>query len=132
SLPEHATVLATGQACPVQMFRVGTRQYSTQFHPELDVPAIIERARAYRDHGYFSPDQMEEVFEALAAVTADQPPTLLRAYSPLLSRRSGQQRHCVPPSVPFTCTVIMCPDSLACRFAGVNASPWRPARSCCC
>ncbi|HJB10324.1 MAG TPA: glutamine amidotransferase [Candidatus Brachybacterium merdavium] len=86
SLPEHATVLATGQACPVQMFRVGTRQYSTQFHPELDVPAIIERARAYRDHGYFSPDQMEEVFEALAAVTADQPPKLLRAFATLFAR----------------------------------------------
>lgn len=85
-LPEHATVLVTGQACPVQMFRVGTRQYSTQFHPELDVPAIIERARAYRDHGYFSPDQMEQVFDALAEVTADQPPKLLRAFASLFAR----------------------------------------------
>lgn len=85
-LPEHATVLVTGQACPVQMFRVGTRQYATQFHPELDVPAIIERARAYRDHGYFSPDQMEQVFETLAEVTADQPPKLLRAFATLFAR----------------------------------------------
>lgn len=85
-LPEQATVLATGQACPVQMFRVGARQYATQFHPELDVPAIIERARAYRSHGYFSPDQMEQVFDALAEVDADQPPKLLRAFATLFAR----------------------------------------------
>ena len=68
------------------MFRVGARQYATQFHPELDVPSIIERARAYRDHGYFSPDQMEDVFAALEHEVADQPPRLLRAFATLFAR----------------------------------------------
>ena len=86
TLPEHATVLASGKTSPVQMFRVGTRQYATQFHPELDVPSIIERARAYRDHGYFSPDEMEDVFDALRHENADEPPKLLRAFATLFAR----------------------------------------------
>ncbi|MGO1225390.1 MAG: glutamine amidotransferase [Brachybacterium sp.] len=86
TLPDHATVLATGRTSPVQMFRVGTRQYATQFHPELDIPSIIERARAYREHGYFSPDEMEDVFDALRNEVADQPPRLLRAFATLFAR----------------------------------------------
>ena len=86
TLPPHATALASGRTAPVQMFRVGTRQYATQFHPELDVPSIIERARAYRDHGYFSPDGMEDIFTQLRHVEADQPPRLLRAFAGLFAR----------------------------------------------
>lgn len=86
TLPSHATALATGATSPVQMFRVGTRQYATQFHPELDIPSIIERARAYRDHGYFSPDEMEDVFAALRGQDADHPPRLLRAFATLFAR----------------------------------------------
>lgn len=86
TLPEHATVLATGLDCPVQMFRIGTRQYATQFHPELDVPRIIERARVYQHHGYFDPEQMEEIFAALSRKSADDPPRLLRAFATLFAR----------------------------------------------
>lgn len=86
TLPLHAVTLASGRTCPVQMFRVGTRQYATQFHPELDVPSIIERARAYREHGYFSPDEMEDVFDALRHETADEAPRLLRAFATLFTR----------------------------------------------
>src|SRR5690606_41566798 len=86
TLPDHAAVLASGKSCPVQMFRVGTRQYATQFHPELDIPSIIERARAYREHGYFSPDEMEDVFAALRNEGADQAPRLLRAFATLFAR----------------------------------------------
>ncbi|MGP9536486.1 glutamine amidotransferase [Brachybacterium sp. AOP43-C2-M15] len=86
TLPAHATHLASGRTCPVQMFRIGTRQYATQFHPELDVPSIIERARAYREHGYFSPDEMEDVFAALRDESADEAPRLLRAFATLFSR----------------------------------------------
>ena len=32
-LPDGATLLVTGDACPVQMFRVGENVYATQFHP---------------------------------------------------------------------------------------------------
>ncbi|GAA1313104.1 glutamine amidotransferase [Brachybacterium tyrofermentans] len=86
TLPDHATALASGRTAPVQMFRVGTRQYATQFHPELDIPSIIERARAYRDHGYFSPDEMEDIFTDLQSERADEPPKLLRAFATLFAR----------------------------------------------
>ncbi|MEE1618406.1 glutamine amidotransferase [Brachybacterium sp. J153] len=86
TLPPHATALASSPTAPVQMFRVGTRQYATQFHPELDVPSIIERARAYRDNGYFSPDQMEEIFSSLEPLTVDEPRRLLRAFATLFAR----------------------------------------------
>ena len=86
ALPAHATVLATGEQCPVQMFRVGTKQYATQFHPEMDVPAVMERARAYRDHGYFDPGEMEDIFALLGRRTADLPPHLLRAFATVHAR----------------------------------------------
>ena len=42
-LPPDATLLATGDACPVQAFRVKTNLYATQFHPELTADDIVER-----------------------------------------------------------------------------------------
>ena len=63
-LPEGAVLLATGQACPVQMYRVGEHCWVTQFHPELDAAGIKERIRIYRDAGYFEPDQVDQLCEA--------------------------------------------------------------------
>ena len=80
-LPPNATELINGEACPVQMFRVGTRQYATQFHPELDVPGVIERSRAYQGHGYFEPAEMEKIHALLSHEQADDPPRLLRAFA---------------------------------------------------
>ncbi|WP_295626310.1 glutamine amidotransferase [uncultured Corynebacterium sp.] len=54
-LPEAATLLATGAACPVQMFRLGPNAYATQFHPELDADAFERRLRIYADQGYYRP-----------------------------------------------------------------------------
>ena len=48
-LPSSATLLASSPTCPVEMFRVGTHLYATQFHPELDVEGISSRIRVYRD-----------------------------------------------------------------------------------
>jgi GMP synthase (glutamine-hydrolysing) len=58
-VPPGAELLAGSAGCPVQMFRVGERQYATQFHPELDVPGIVERIHAYRHMGYFPPEETE-------------------------------------------------------------------------
>lgn len=68
-LPAHATLLATGDACPVQMFRVGENLFGTQFHPELDKRDFRARIDVYRHHGYFPPEQFEQV--AAAAELAD-------------------------------------------------------------
>lgn len=71
ALPPGGVLLAGSAACPVQMFRVGEHQYATQFHPELDVPGIIERIRTYRHLGYFHPDQVDLLIEQVS--TADVP-----------------------------------------------------------
>ena len=44
-LPPSAVLLATSDACPVQMFRVRRNVYATRFHPELDVEGIVTRVR---------------------------------------------------------------------------------------
>src|SRR5215213_1131780 len=54
-LPPTAVLLATSAACPVQMFRVKSSVYATQFHPELDVAGIVTRIRVYQHAGYFAP-----------------------------------------------------------------------------
>lgn len=60
-VPEHITVLASSPTCPVQAFRVGQHVYATQFHPELTPELMAGRIRAYANHGYFDPAQMEEI-----------------------------------------------------------------------
>ncbi|RHA42707.1 glutamine amidotransferase [Cellulomonas rhizosphaerae] len=60
-LPPSATLLASSPTCPVEMFRVGTNLYATQFHPELDVEGISSRIRVYRDYGYYQPDEADDV-----------------------------------------------------------------------
>lgn len=59
STPEGATLLMTGSACPVQMFRVGRNVYATQFHPEGDSEGFIIRIDAYKHHGYFPAHEAE-------------------------------------------------------------------------
>jgi GMP synthase (glutamine-hydrolysing) len=61
STPAGATLLMTGTDCPVQMFRVGQNVYATQFHPEADADEFSLRIDVYRNHGYFDPDQAENL-----------------------------------------------------------------------
>lgn len=71
-LPPGAVLLASSATCPVQMFKVGRNVYATQFHPELDLAAIVQRVRIYQHAGYFAPTEVEAVIGRLggAAVTA--------------------------------------------------------------
>ena len=59
--PDGATLLMTGRDCPVQMFRVGTNVYATQFHPEADADEFALRIDIYRNHGYFQPHEADEL-----------------------------------------------------------------------
>ncbi|WP_341729658.1 glutamine amidotransferase [Brooklawnia sp.] len=60
-VPPGAELLAIGEACPVQMYRVGTNVYVTQFHPELDADDLADRMRIYQHVGYFRPDELDEL-----------------------------------------------------------------------
>jgi GMP synthase (glutamine-hydrolysing) len=80
TLPASAVLLASSSTCPVQMFRVGKNVYATQFHPELDVDALVGRISTYRHAGYFPPEQADEYMERARATVVDQPEAILRAF----------------------------------------------------
>lgn len=79
-VPEGATLLLRGEACPVQMFRVGANVYATQFHPEGDAEGFTLRIRAYRHHGYFAPETADALIAAVSAVDTPWGRTLLRRF----------------------------------------------------
>ena len=64
--PVGATLLMRGEACPVQMFRIGENVYATQFHPEGDSEGFTLRIHAYKHHGYFRPEEAEGLIEAVS------------------------------------------------------------------
>ncbi len=64
--PDTATLLIRGQACPVQMFRIGKNVYATQFHPEGDCEGFTLRIHTYKHHGYFRPEEAERLIEAVS------------------------------------------------------------------
>jgi GMP synthase (glutamine-hydrolysing) len=65
SVPQGATLLMTGDSCPVQMFRVGNNVYATQFHPEGDAEGFSLRIEIYKHHGYFEPHEAEQLTQAV-------------------------------------------------------------------
>ena len=75
--PPGATLLASSPDCPVQMFRVRTNLFATQFHPELDVEGIVTRIRIYQHHGYFEPDTMAEILDRVRGAVVTEPPRIL-------------------------------------------------------
>ncbi len=63
--PQGATLLMTGDDCPVQMFRIGNNVYATQFHPEGDCEGFTIRINTYKHHGYFKPEQADALIHAV-------------------------------------------------------------------
>lgn len=91
-LPGHAVRLAGSVGCPVQMFRVRSNLYATQFHPELDAEGLLERIRVYRDAGYFSPAEQDEVERAAVRHPVSVPAHILRAFVDRYARDRGGDR----------------------------------------
>lgn len=80
SLPASATLLMTGAACPVQMFRIGNNVYATQFHPEGDSEGFILRIHAYRHHGYFEPHEADLLIAAVSQHETPYAQKILRRF----------------------------------------------------
>ena len=80
TLPAHATLLASSPLCPVQLFRIRSNLYATQFHPELDEAATVRRIETYRHAGYFAPEEMDEVIERVRAASVTEPPRILENF----------------------------------------------------
>ncbi len=85
-LPEGAVLLASSPDCPVQAFRLRTRVYATQFHPELDVDGLLTRIEVYRHHGYFAPETAHTLVRAAREACVSEPPRLLRRFVELFAR----------------------------------------------
>ncbi|MCU1544734.1 MAG: glutamine amidotransferase [Microbacteriaceae bacterium] len=79
-LPLGSVLLASGENCPVQAFRVGENVYATQFHPELSRAGILTRIRIYRDNGYFAPGGYDDVVDAINAATVTAPAAVVQAF----------------------------------------------------
>jgi GMP synthase (glutamine-hydrolysing) len=79
-LPDHAVLLATSSACPVQAFRIGSHVYATQFHPELDVAGLCTRIDVYKHAGYFEPEQAGELKAQAHCSNVIHPPAILRRF----------------------------------------------------
>ena len=78
--PTGATLLMTGSACPVQMFRVGTNVYATQFHPEADAHEFAVRIDAYLNHGYFEPIEAEAIKKRVSEMPTPYAQELLKRF----------------------------------------------------
>lgn len=79
-VPPGAALLARSEGCPVQMFRVGSNVYATQFHPEGDPEGFQLRIDVYRDHGYFAPERAGALMEAVADEETPVPQAMLRRF----------------------------------------------------
>lgn len=90
-LPADAVLLASSAGCPVQVYRVGSSVYATQFHPEVSTADFIARAQVYRHHGYFPASELREVGERLAAASVTEPQRMLRRFAELAGERSSRR-----------------------------------------
>lgn len=85
-LPEGAVLLAWGETCPVQAFRLRRHVYATQFHPELDIDGLCTRIDVYRHYGYFDPEGADDLVAAARASVVNEPPRLLPRFVELFAR----------------------------------------------
>jgi len=80
TVPDSAVLLMTGDACPVQMFRVGSNVYATQFHPEGDSDGFTLRIHAYQHHGYFEPHEADCLIGAVCEEETPYAQEILRRF----------------------------------------------------
>jgi GMP synthase (glutamine-hydrolysing) len=79
-LPGHAVLLASSPGCPIQVFRIGSNVYATQFHAELDVAGLCTRTEVYKHAGYFDPDEADEIKAEARRSDVTWPPVILRRF----------------------------------------------------
>ena len=80
STPPGCVLLATGDVCPVQMFRLKQNIYATQFHPEGDAEGFAVRIKVYQQHGYFPPESAEALIEAVKNERAPEAKLILKRF----------------------------------------------------
>lgn len=86
TVPDGATLLMTGNVCQVQMFRVRNNVYATQFHPEGDSDGFTVRIHAYKHHGYFEPDEADNLINAVCEEDTPYAQEILRRFVNIYKR----------------------------------------------
>ncbi|MDR3128403.1 MAG: glutamine amidotransferase [Bifidobacteriaceae bacterium] len=79
-LPSKATLLASTAKCPIQMLRIKNNIYSTQFHPELNYHSLSVRAKIYKNHGYFTPDNLAKILKLASQKNYTQANKILKNF----------------------------------------------------
>lgn len=79
-VPPGTVLLAGSEACPVQMFRLRSNIYATQFHPEGDPEGFVVRINTYKDYGYFPPESAKDLAAALASEDTPVPKRMLARF----------------------------------------------------
>jgi len=80
NIPDDMVLLASSEKCPVQMVRFKENIYATQFHPELDLEGTIVRINVYKHHGYFKPEDTQEIISNLEKADLTQVTKILKNF----------------------------------------------------
>lgn len=78
--PSGVDVLARSNVC-IQMIRIGSNVYATQFHPELDAEGLALRIETYKNAGYFEPGEADMLIEAARSAQVEHPVGILRNFT---------------------------------------------------
>lgn len=79
-LPPGAVLLASTKMCPIHMIRYKNNIYASQFHPELDNEGTALRIRVYRHHGYFKPEEADDLIADVMKETLSVPSMILERF----------------------------------------------------
>lgn len=80
NVPQGAVLLLSSEPCPVQMFRIKKNIYATQFHPEADEDEFVLRINIYKDHGYFPPEEADQLIMAIKDIETPDTKEILRRF----------------------------------------------------
>jgi GMP synthase (glutamine-hydrolysing) len=79
TVPPGATLLATNDVSPVQLYRVGN-VVASQFHPEPTTQDFVDRATTYSGYGYFAEGELAAIAEAILRAEVTEPRKLLQGF----------------------------------------------------
>ena len=92
-VPPGAVLLACSETCPVQMFRLRSNIYATQFHPEGDPEGFVVRINTYKSYGYFPPETAEDLAAAVANEDTPVPKRMLARFVRRYRGETGGRAH---------------------------------------
>lgn len=80
-LPPGCVHLVHSASCPIQMVRFGENVYATQFHPEADAQDFERRIHVYKNHGYFPPDEAQNLIDHCHSANVTVPGEILSRFA---------------------------------------------------